>query len=460
MMEFTGERVVPGQVDPDLWNEHFSRYVFASRLARRRRVLDAGCGTGYGAAELARAAVQVVGTDLSAEAVAYARRRYGAPNLEFVQADCARLPFRDGAFDLAVSFELIEHLDDWRSFLCELRRVLSPAGQCVISTPNRHTYAETRALTGPNPFHRHEFDFEEFREELQAVFPQVALYLQNHADGFVFVPVQNPSGVEARLADAAPRPGEAHFFVAVCALGKQTGAPAFLYIPEAGNVLRERDKHIASLEAQLAERTSERDRLIEISQAQKAEMEAQASGYESQIAELQSRLAQTASGYEEQIRQLQQEMAGQASGYESQIAELQSRLAQTASGYEEQIRQLQQEMARHASGYENQIATLQAEIARQAAIYEERLAELEADCRQKADWAQRTSAELEAKVHELAHAVEVLHETERLLAERTRWAQDLDARLQHLEGVLNAVRTSRWIKLGTKLGVGPRLQDE
>ena len=424
MMEFTGERVVPGQVDPDLWNEHFSRYVFASRLARRRRVLDAGCGSGYGAAELARAAVQVVGTDLSAEAVAYARRRYGAPNLEFVQADCARLPFRDGAFDLAVSFELIEHLDDWRSFLCELRRVLSPAGQCVISTPNRHTYAETRALTGPNPFHRHEFDFEEFREELQAVFPQVALYLQNHADGFVFVPVQNPSGVEARLADAAPRPGEAHFFVAVCALGKQTGAPAFLYIPEAGNVLRERDKHIASLEAQLAERTSERDRLIEISQAQKAEMEAQ------------------------------------ASGYESQIAELQSRLAQTASGYEEQIRQLQQEMARHASGYENQIATLQAEIARQAAIYEERLAELEADCRQKADWAQRTSAELEAKVHELAHAVEVLHETERLLAERTRWAQDLDARLQHLEGVLNAVRTSRWIKLGTKLGVGPRLQDE
>jgi SAM-dependent methyltransferase len=411
-------------VDPDLWNEHFSRYVFASRLARRRRVLDAGCGTGYGAAELARAAVQVVGTDLSAEAVAYARRRYGAPNLEFVQADCARLPFRDGAFDLAVSFELIEHLDDWRSFLCELRRVLSPAGQCVISTPNRHTYAETRALTGPNPFHRHEFDFEEFREELQAVFPQVALYLQNHADGFVFVPVQSASGVEARLADAAPRPGEAHFFVAVCALGKQTGAPAFLYIPEAGNVLRERDKHIASLEAQLAERTSERDRLIEISQAQKAEMEAQ------------------------------------ASGYESQIAELQSQLAQTARGYEEQIRQLQQEMARHASGYENQIATLQAEIARQAAIYEERLAELEADCRQKADWAQRTSVELEAKVRELAHAVEVLHETERLLAERTRWAQDLDARLQHLEGVLNAVRTSRWIKLGTKLGVGPRLQDE
>ncbi|MCL6545105.1 MAG: methyltransferase domain-containing protein [Bryobacteraceae bacterium] len=406
MIEFTGERVVPGQVDPDLWNEHFSRYVFASRLARRRRVLDAGCGTGYGTAELARAAVRVVGADLSAEAVEYAHRQYAAPNLEFVQADCARLPFRDASFDLAVSFELIEHLDDWRSFLHELRRVLTSAGQCVISTPNRNTYAETRALTGPNPFHRHEFDFEEFREELQAVFPQVALYLQNHVDGFVFAPVQSVSGVEARLADTNPRPGEAHFFVAVCALSKQTGAPAFLYIPEAGNVLRERAKHIASLEAQLAERTCERDRLIEISQAQKAEMEAQASGYE------------------EQIRQLQQEMAGQASGYENQIAEL------------------------------------QAEIAKQAGVYEERLGELEADCRQKAEWAQRTSAELEAKVRELAHAVEVLHETERLLAERTRWAQDLDARLQHLEGLLNTVRSSRWIKLGTKLGVGPRLQNE
>ncbi|MGQ9635442.1 MAG: hypothetical protein ACUVXB_14500, partial [Bryobacteraceae bacterium] len=146
--------------------------------------------------------------------------------------------------------------------------------------------------------------------------------------------------------------------------------------------------------------------------------------------------------------------------YENQIADLQAEIARQAAAYENQIADLQAEIARQAAAYENQIADLQAEIARQAAAYEARLGELESDCRQKADWAQRTSAELEAKVRELAHAVEVLHETERLLAERTRWAQDLDARLQHLKGVLSAVQSSRWVKLGNKLGLGPRFRNE
>ncbi len=53
MIEFTGERVIPGQVDPDLWAEHISRYAFASRFAPGARVLDLGCGAGYGTAELA-----------------------------------------------------------------------------------------------------------------------------------------------------------------------------------------------------------------------------------------------------------------------------------------------------------------------------------------------------------------------------------------------------------------------
>ena len=56
MAEFTGERVIPGQVDADLLNEHLARYAFAVRLAGGKRVLDAGCGAGYGSAELAVAA--------------------------------------------------------------------------------------------------------------------------------------------------------------------------------------------------------------------------------------------------------------------------------------------------------------------------------------------------------------------------------------------------------------------
>ena len=74
-MEFTGERVVPGKVEPDLLNEHLSRYLFARPLVAGRCALDVGCGTGYGTAVLARTARRVLALDVSAESVAFARAR-------------------------------------------------------------------------------------------------------------------------------------------------------------------------------------------------------------------------------------------------------------------------------------------------------------------------------------------------------------------------------------------------
>src|SRR5580704_8974714 len=95
LVEFTGERVIPDQVNVDLLNEHMARYMFAARLAAGKRVLDAGCGAGYGSAEMARTAKRVVGIDRAAEAVAFAREHYKAANLEFQKASCAALPFPD-----------------------------------------------------------------------------------------------------------------------------------------------------------------------------------------------------------------------------------------------------------------------------------------------------------------------------------------------------------------------------
>src|SRR5579863_6186649 len=125
LSEFTGERVIPDEVDVDLLNEHMARYTFAARLARGKRVLDAGCGAGYGSVELAHLAQSVAGVDRAPEAINYARGHYSLPNLFFTQASCTAMPFPGGAFDLVVAFEVIEHLEDWREFLLESRRVLS-----------------------------------------------------------------------------------------------------------------------------------------------------------------------------------------------------------------------------------------------------------------------------------------------------------------------------------------------
>jgi ubiquinone/menaquinone biosynthesis C-methylase UbiE len=261
LAEFTGERVIPGEVDADLWNEHVARYWFAARFVRGRRVLDLGCGSGYGADVLAREAREVLGIDIADDAIDYARQHYRVPNVRFERASCLDIPAPDGSFELVVAFEIIEHLTDWRAFLREVRRVLAPAAQFLVSTPNQLYYAEARAALGPNPFHVHEFEYSEFQHELEAVFPRVTLYLENHTDAVVFAKPAFEGAAESRIEEGGANPQEAHFFLAVCSDSGETAVPAFTYVPRAANMLRERERHIDVLEAHLRERMA---RVVEL----------------------------------------------------------------------------------------------------------------------------------------------------------------------------------------------------
>ncbi len=100
-----------------------------------RRVLDVGCGAGDSLATLLAASgpARVVGVDASAARLAVARDRVrpGA----FVQADARALPFRDGAFDVALLFTVLSSVPadaDRARLAAETRRVVAPGGGVLV----------------------------------------------------------------------------------------------------------------------------------------------------------------------------------------------------------------------------------------------------------------------------------------------------------------------------------------
>ena len=428
MAEFTGERVIAGKVDVDLWNEHLSRYLFASRLCRGKRVVDLGCGSGYGSAELARLAETVVGVDVSAEAIAEAQAQYGSNKLHFQVASLESLPFADGAFHLGVCFEVIEHLSDFRALLAEARRVLDPNGQFIVSTPNIKFYAESRKLNGPNPFHEHEFSYDEFRSVLAEFFPHQTFFLQNHASGLVFLPLETKSGTELRLETSTANPDEAHFFVAVCAAKPMTGGPSYVYIPTAANVLREREHHIQRLEGELhtknewlTQARAEHSALVERHRDLKTELEAR-----NQWALEQNKRVEAATKAIERV--------------ETELEKQNRDSMKVVEAYEAKLRELETDATRRHDAAQQTEQQLNSQLSAIAA----HVAKLDEQHKQAA----LRVAEYQTK----------LDQAEATVIERTLWAQTEQTQRESAEAKLSAVETSRWIRMGKAFGLGPKLQ--
>jgi SAM-dependent methyltransferase len=168
------ERFVPGTMRAGLAEaEHMARYWWASQFANGRKVLDAGCGTGYGSNILAETgATEVTGVDISAPVIEAAKAT-APPGTEFEVGDITSLALDDGSVDLVVCFETLEHVDEPERALDELARVLSSDGLLVVSSPNRDVYPPG------NPHHRREFTPDELEEQLRRRFGQVELMRQH-----------------------------------------------------------------------------------------------------------------------------------------------------------------------------------------------------------------------------------------------------------------------------------------
>lgn len=184
------ERFVPAEMRGEVVEaEHMARYWWASAFCRGRRVLDAGCGAGYGAELLMRAgAAGVVAVDL-ADAVIEVARNEASAGVVYEVGDLRSLPHADGSFDLVVCFEVIEHVEEQELVLDQLARVLRPDGLLLISSPNRRHYVPG------NPHHHHEYVPSELREALERRFAAVRLVAQHAMLASVIgAPDEQPKG--------------------------------------------------------------------------------------------------------------------------------------------------------------------------------------------------------------------------------------------------------------------------
>lgn len=122
----------------------------AAELVRRvgagRQVVEVGCGTGLILERIARFASRAEGVDVSPGMAELARRR----GLNVQVADATKLPYPDASFDVACSFKVLAHVQQFDDALREMLRVVRPGGYLVFDVYNRRSlrYAAKR-LFGP-----------------------------------------------------------------------------------------------------------------------------------------------------------------------------------------------------------------------------------------------------------------------------------------------------------------------
>jgi SAM-dependent methyltransferase len=137
MLMHPGEYRVMFEIEDAHWWYRGLRALVQQMLARYAprpaTILDAGCGTGANL-QLFQSYGRAIGIDISEQAIEFCRARGIPPERAFL-ASLTELPFKDGVFDLAFSFDVVCNIPEDTQALSELARVLKPGGRLIMQLP-------------------------------------------------------------------------------------------------------------------------------------------------------------------------------------------------------------------------------------------------------------------------------------------------------------------------------------
>ncbi len=179
-MKFDGERIIPDLPElSNLYQIHLATYRFISDYMKDKRVLDVGCGCGYGSYLIAtKGANEVIGVDRDRQALEYAKQNYHSNNLSFKYLDLLEdNALKNQKFDAVTSFQVLEHIEDNSLYLSTLSSFLNAGGFVYISTPNRLIYSP-KSKKPSNPYHYKEYSPVELAEILNNYFDDLEIWGQ------------------------------------------------------------------------------------------------------------------------------------------------------------------------------------------------------------------------------------------------------------------------------------------
>ncbi len=182
-LEKTGERVIVDKYlssrnEYFIYQCHMATYQFAVPYVTNKKVLEFGCGSGYGSDYISGYCSDITAVDISNSAIEFAKEKFKKKNLSFDKIeDIEKTPlkFDDNIFDIVISFQVIEHLSDDHAFLSELFRVLKKGGILLLATPDK-THRIFSFQKPWNRYHIREYSMSELKSRISEYFQVVDGY--------------------------------------------------------------------------------------------------------------------------------------------------------------------------------------------------------------------------------------------------------------------------------------------